>query len=149
MFRQDKPMRHLPRDHPQVQHVTDFINLQITTGSVHPKLVMNFDQIWTCLYEPMRRVLWKGESSGPKDDLASYPSRQSIRAEMQKHFGQVIQQPKHEKEKAWSVKRADIAGTGQANTINHWRNPQCIFCILLKSFHPSWEVIYSGGLDKK
>ena len=47
-FRQDKPQKHLPRDHPQVARVTQFIRSCIQDGSVHPKLVGNWDQAMWC-----------------------------------------------------------------------------------------------------
>ena len=43
-FSQDKPQKHLPRDHPSVRRVTDFIRTCIQDGSVHPKLVGNWDR---------------------------------------------------------------------------------------------------------
>lgn len=49
MFAQSKPTRHLQRDHPQVQHVMDFIQMTIRNGEVDERLVLNFDQVWSCL----------------------------------------------------------------------------------------------------
>ena len=42
---QDKPQKHLPRNHPSVQRVTEFITTCMKDGSVHPKLVANWDQV--------------------------------------------------------------------------------------------------------
>ena len=119
--KQPMPVRHLPRDHPQVQHVNDFINYNIQEGLVDHRLVANFDQVWTCLFEPMRKTLWKPGSEKEKDDLAKYPRRQRIRAALQEHFGATVQQPAHEQNGKWKVKLATIRGYGGANTVNYWR----------------------------
>ena len=118
LFTQDKPTRHLPRDHPHVQHVNDFIRYNIDEGKVNSKLVCNFDQVWSCLYEPMRKTLWKTNEQGRKDPLSKFPLRQKIRASLQKHFGQ----PVEERNRKWKVKLADIDGYGGANTVNYWRS---------------------------
>ena len=125
-YTQDKPARHLPRNHPQVQHVTEFILTSVKEDHVHPKLLGNADQVWTCLFEPMRRVLWKSCEQGPKDSLSRFPGRQALRSKLQEHFGEAIQVPKHEQKKTWSVKLADIEGYGGTNTVNHWRTAALI-----------------------
>lgn len=43
-YAQDKPQKHLPRDHPSVKKVTEFIKLTIAQGGVNPKLVGHWDQ---------------------------------------------------------------------------------------------------------
>ena len=122
IFAQDKPTRHLPREHPQVQHVNDFIKYNIQEGKVHEKLVCNFDQVWTCLFEPMKKTLWKKEHGETvKDDLSRYPRRQKMRAALQEHFGSTVQLPVHEQNARWRVKLADIRGYGGTNTVNQWR----------------------------
>ena len=130
MYRQDKPTRHLPRDHPQVQHVMDYIRLQLSEGKVDPRLCANFDQVWSCLYEPMRRCLWKNGEAGEKDSLAAFPKRQRMRAEMQRHFGETVQEPTHVKNAKWNAKLADVCGYGGINTVVGWRSCGC-FCIFL------------------
>ena len=122
VFTQDKPTRHLPRDHPQVQHVNDFINYNIKEGHVDSRLVANFDQVWTCLYEPMRKTLWKkDQGEGKKDTLSSFPKRQCIRAALQEHFGETVELPTAQKNARWKLKLATISGYGGANTVNFWR----------------------------
>lgn len=117
-------MKHLPRDHPHVQRVMEFILMEVREKRVHEKLLCNFDQVWSCLFEPMRRTLWKSsDASGAKDDLSKYPNRQAIRAAMQEFFGETVQQPTAEKNSKWQTKLADIAGTGGINTISGWRTP--------------------------
>lgn len=121
MFTQDKPTRHLPRDHPQVEHVNDYITMNIQEHLVDERLVCNFDQVWSCLFEPRRKTLWKGVDDGQKDELSRFPRRQSIRAALQQHFGSTVQLPVHEKNAKWEIKLATIRGYGGANTVNAWR----------------------------
>lgn len=118
MFSQDKPTRHLPRDHPQVQRVNDYIRMTIQEGKVDNRLVLNFDQVWSCLYEPMKRTFWKKESS---DRLSKYPERQKIRAALQEHFGETVELPNHTRNEKWKIKLATVRGYGGNNTVNFWR----------------------------
>ena len=122
-YTQDKPTRHLPRDHPQVQHVNDFIKMNISEAKVDGRLVANFDQVWTCLYEPMRKTLWKRDpGTCESDGLSRFPGRQKIRATLQEHFGETVQLPLAERNKKWKVKLATIQGYGGNNTVNAWRH---------------------------
>lgn len=125
MYSQDKPTRHLPRDHPHVQHANDFIKMNIIEGEVDPKLVGNWDQVWSCLFEPMKKTLWKKDSSGGRDKLSRFPKRQIIRSALQEHFGATVDLPAHQKNAQWKVKLATICGYGGANTVNAWRSLGC------------------------
>jgi hypothetical protein len=44
-YRQDKPQKHLPRDHPAIQRVTQFLRMTMAEGQVNPKLVGHWDQV--------------------------------------------------------------------------------------------------------
>lgn len=131
MFSQDKPTRHLPRDHPQVQHVNDFINMNIKDGKVDARLVANWDQVWSCLFEPMRKTLWKDPETGRKDSLSRFPKRQLIRSALQEHFGETVEMSTQQKHARWKVRLATIKGYGGANTVNCWRSLVKYECIFL------------------
>lgn len=44
-----KPGNHLPKGHPALEKVVNYIRLLRTTQEVHPFLVANFDQVWSSL----------------------------------------------------------------------------------------------------
>ena len=54
-----KPGKHLRADAPQVMAVKEYIFSVLRDGHAHPLLVGNFDQVWTCMYEPAARAIWK------------------------------------------------------------------------------------------
>ncbi|CAE7236981.1 unnamed protein product [Symbiodinium sp. CCMP2592] len=54
-----KPGKHLPMNDPVLVAVKEHVKAEVETGAVHPLLVGNFDQVWTTLYEPASRVVWK------------------------------------------------------------------------------------------
>lgn len=44
-----KPGKHLPYDHPEMQAVRAWVAMANKKFSVHPQMICNFDQVWTCL----------------------------------------------------------------------------------------------------
>ena len=61
----------------------------IDSGKVHPQLIFNWDQVWTVLFEPLKRLLWKDPSSPGKfvDELKGFFRRKLSRSEYQKTAG--------------------------------------------------------------
>ncbi|CAL1164996.1 unnamed protein product [Cladocopium goreaui] len=49
----------LPFDHPDMKLYRDNYKKMITTGQVHPYLVLNFDQVWRCAFSWSGRMHWK------------------------------------------------------------------------------------------
>ena len=50
--------------------VKEYVKAEVESGAVHPVLVGNFDQVWTTLYEPASRVVWKNAAKqGSVKDL--------------------------------------------------------------------------------
>lgn len=76
--------------------------------------------MWTALYEPMKRTLWK-QGEGRKDPLAAFPARQVVRQAMQERFGQEVQTPVFQVKKKWTVKLADVCGYSCQNCVSRWR----------------------------
>ena len=54
-----KPGKHLGMEDPRIIAVKEYVQGEVANGAVHPVLVGNFDQVWTTLYEPATRVVWK------------------------------------------------------------------------------------------
>ena len=52
-----KSGKHIPWDHPRLQRVRDWIQIQIVQKRFHPQLIGNFDQSWSLNMVPRRRVL--------------------------------------------------------------------------------------------
>ena len=118
-----KPMMHLPRGHPAIQEVIQHVHYLVKEKKVHPRLIMNFDQVWTTLYEPIRKVLKKDVATPTgKDPLAAMPQRQQVRARVQEYMGQAVLLPKSERSKVWQAKLADLAGASSPQLVQAWRS---------------------------
>ena len=48
MFRQERPSKHLTRDHPAMQRFQEYFHHEKVKYGVCGRLVLNFDQVWTC-----------------------------------------------------------------------------------------------------
>ena len=68
----EKPGKHLYYNDPAVVRIRDFIKDEVAQSRVHPRLVANWDQVWTLSYEPLRRVAYKRKENlgqRPLEDL--------------------------------------------------------------------------------
>ena len=48
MFRQERPSKHLTREHPAMQRFQEYLHYEKAKYNVCGRLVLNFDQVWTC-----------------------------------------------------------------------------------------------------
>lgn len=63
-----KQTRHLHFDHPSMEMIRNWVTMACQTSKVNERLVAHFDQVWTQLYEPARRVLYKNPEEQGKND---------------------------------------------------------------------------------
>ena len=61
----------LDYDDPRMERVRAEVKAAITVGGVHPRLVVNYDQVWEMLATGATSKLWKDVGVGKKDDLGS------------------------------------------------------------------------------
>ena len=54
-----KPAKHLSYDHPEMAAVRQWVADSNKTHGVNLRLIANFDQVWTCLFEHKKKVLYK------------------------------------------------------------------------------------------
>ena len=54
-----KPAKHLSYDHPEMAAVRNWVECSNTSHGVNLRLIANFDQVWTCLFEHKKKVLYK------------------------------------------------------------------------------------------
>ena len=48
-YRQDRPSKHLSRAHPSMKAVSDYIKSLKDEKKINPRLMFNWDQVWTCI----------------------------------------------------------------------------------------------------
>ena len=71
-----RPGKHLPFNHPSVQRVRVWVNMEIQKRRFNARLVCNFDQVWTMAFRPKKSVLlYRGE----KDELSKFPGKKKLR----------------------------------------------------------------------
>ena len=63
-----KQTRHLHFDHPSMEVLRNWVTMACQTSKVNERLVAHFDQVWTQLYEPAKRVLYKNPEEQGKND---------------------------------------------------------------------------------
>ena len=85
----------MPYDHAACLSLVAYVQGLIDSGKVHPQLIFNWDQVWTVLFEPLKRLLWKDPSSPGKfvDELKGFFRRKLSRSEYQKTAGLPSQMP--------------------------------------------------------
>lgn len=67
-FRNEKPGRHLEYNNPQVVAIRQWISNMIEAKKIHPRLVGNWDQVWTLMYEPLKKIAFKqGSEAGARN----------------------------------------------------------------------------------
>ena len=68
-YSNNKPSKHLPYKDPALQSIRDHVDAKTSSGEVHERLVLNFDQVWTTLMEPDTKIIGKGtKRSGQEAD---------------------------------------------------------------------------------
>lgn len=80
MSQNSKPGKHLPASHPALQKVRDFIRMEIQSKRIHPRLIGNFDQVWSVQYQPSKRTL---QCRDHCDDLAKHMSWRRLRHQIE------------------------------------------------------------------
>lgn len=55
----EKPGAHLEWSHPALEQVRSYVRTQSLEKGYHPRLVANFDQVWSTIFRPSRSCLQK------------------------------------------------------------------------------------------
>ena len=77
----NKQSKHLDMDHPAMEAVRSFVSMCQATHGVEPRLIGNFDQVWTVHYEPPRKVMYKHQQQRGQilnADASQMPSVKSM-----------------------------------------------------------------------
>ena len=70
--RQEKPGMHLPANHVKIQAVRDYVAMTGKSGEYDDKLFGNFDQVWTCNFQPAKTRLWRDPSTQRPDTMQDF-----------------------------------------------------------------------------
>lgn len=84
----EKPGKHLDFNNPALVAIREFIQGEVDHHRVHPRLVGNWDQVWTLSYEPLRRVAFKRkENHGERPVEEILPRKAEIIQELRRAAG--------------------------------------------------------------
>ncbi len=80
------PGNFLDYNNPKMQAVRDAVHNRVANSHVHPRLVLNFDQVWRLKYRPARKVLFKPSANAGNlcDSLKGHGKLMKVRAQITK-----------------------------------------------------------------
>ena len=82
-YKNEKPGKHLEFNDPQLVAIRRFISRSVQEGKVNPRLIANFDQIWTLTFEPMKKIAFKqSKQAGEKTDGQRRPQKAALMEKM-------------------------------------------------------------------
>jgi hypothetical protein len=87
-YKQEKPSKHIPYEHPALEAIRNHVSALVDSGQIHPRLIGNWDQVWTVLFEPRRRIRFKMPSDAGKkaDPLRASLRKRMLRARLQEVY---------------------------------------------------------------
>lgn len=71
-----KPGKHLPYEHVSMERVRSWVAFQIESGAIDPRVMANFDQVWSMAWRPRKKTLQK---KGGEDGVDSIARSQQLR----------------------------------------------------------------------
>ena len=87
-YKNEKPGKHLEFNDPKLVAIRRFVSDATKAGRVHPRLICNFDQIWTLTFEPLKRIAFKkSKEPGEKRDGQKRPQKDALMGKMREAAG--------------------------------------------------------------
>ena len=126
----EKPGPHLSHDHPSLEAIRTYIKSLSHGHSVHPRLICNFDQVWSLQFRPKRSCLQKDSAlAGQRDDaLKKSHYLRKIRHNLEVAMNlPVTELNPSEKQLVQAPKPPQVSG-GKAATamVSEWRVPRTV-----------------------
>ena len=120
-----KPGRHIPFDHPSLVHMREWISFQIQNGSVHERMVCNFDQTWSLNFVPRKTSMTHRQVKA--DPFAKNVHRKKLRHVIERTLGLDFTNSQagdcgDYQERLHSVH----GGPAAMNPVDQWRQPHTL-----------------------
>ena len=130
----NKPGKHLPFSHPSLQKVREWLKLEVASNRVHPRLLGNFDQVWSVTYQPRRSTLQSQHRrlslpSGGVDPCAKSMHQRRLRHFIERSMGMNLTEQFGENGETDEspIPFAQIAGGFAGHTpVDAWRVPHTL-----------------------
>ena len=123
----EKPGAHLPWDHPAIEAVRLHVQKLCASGEVHPRLVANFDQVWSTIFRPERKTLQKSKPGRP-DPL----NRSLLMRKVRHHIERSLDLPLTEADPGVKIVSASMrkphvqGGVAASAAVEQWRVPRSV-----------------------
>ena len=148
-----KPGRHLELQHPALMKIREFIEGARTQGNVHPRLVANFDQVWSLNYVPAKRVLTKplGKVGDHPDPLFRSMAMRKLRFNLQSSMDLPLTEPDllTASEGPYAPSQPEIRGAAQVTPPDSWRCARTLTTLWIDGgVGRGFETISSGTMSE-
>ena len=121
-----KPGAHLEWSHPSLEHLRSYIRNETRRRSIHPRLIINFDQVWTTRYRPSKSTLQRTRAENPVDGVACNSYMKRLRHQVERvldlEFSDECQASKSNINSLPQVQ----GGPAAAAMIDDWRSPRTL-----------------------
>ena len=118
----EKPGKHLAYDHPEMHAVRAWVGRADKDFGIHRRMIANFDQVWTCLYEHGKKVLYKSAVSTQSKPRTKYDKTLALIRSMMQNDGEM---PALEvKEYEYRPKPPQLNAQAKMTPVENWRLPR-------------------------
>lgn len=119
-----KPGKHLEFSHPAMSRVRTWVATKVADGEFHPRMIGNFDQVWSLLFRPSSSSLVK---HAHVDAHAKQMSFRKVRHCLERALGLPYSECLDKDDGDHQVKEPTITGFKAANVaIEGWRIPRTL-----------------------
>ncbi|CAK9018622.1 unnamed protein product [Durusdinium trenchii] len=152
----EKPGLHLPFTHPSLERVRTYVSLAVKEKVIHPRLIANYDQVWSTNYRPAKRVLQKpgGARGLLRDPLSKSLAMRRIRHNIERCLNMDLTE---EDPASTSVEEPSSNGLHQITggsagvaPVDEWRLPRTVTTISFVDGHVSraYVTLRSGTMPE-
>ena len=135
----EKPGAHLPFDSPSLEAVRSHIKKLCEDGLIEPRLVCNFDQVWSMRFRPHKRSLQKppDQKHMARDPLARSMLLRRVRHNLERSLDLPLTKadPQVKQVKSQMAKPMVTEGSAASAMVQDWRLPRTVTTL---SFMDGW-----------
>ena len=150
-----KPGQHLPYDSPLLEEVRTYVRNLCASKSVHPRLVCNFDQVWSLRFRPKKDCYQKESSitTLTSDTLKRSMYLRKVRHQLEVTLGLPVTEKDPTIARRIDEPRKPLVTGGKAAsaTVNDWRVPRTVTtCSWIDGFvSRSFVTLKEGSLPRE
>ena len=122
----EKPAAHLEWADPQLENLRAYVKSSAASQHIHPRLIANFDQVWSLNFRPSKTSLQK-KASFATDDLMKSKVLRQVRHNVERALDMQITEPDPATQRKEVPAIPQVQGGKAANaTVQNWRQPRTL-----------------------